>query len=378
MEYMLTRLEWLVGPDKIQTLKDTSIALFGVGGVGGGALEALVRAGVGRIVIIDGDAIAPSNLNRQMITTHDTIGERKVEVAKARALAINPDVLIETYDIMYTEENYPGFIQSLNVDYVIDAIDMVTAKLNIIEVCQRESIPVISCMGGGNRFYPEKLMIADINKSHTCPLARVMRRELKKRGIKKQLVLFSTEKPTKPQFRGEATSPGTCSFVPPVAGFILAAHVLRTILEVPEHEKAKIHMADGGDIVIELFEKEAPGTVQNFVDLINKGFYNGLRFHRVIPGFVAQGGCPNGNGTGGPGYTIKDELIGNPHKHERGALSMAHRGPNTGGSQFFIVYEPQPHLDGVHTVFGKVIEGMDVVDGIHQGAIMETVEVIEG
>ena len=143
-------------------------------------------------------------------------------------------------------------------------------------------------------------------------------------------------------------------------------------------KKAKIHMADGGDIVIELFDKEAPGTVQNFVDLINKGFYNGLRFHRVIPGFVAQGGCPNGNVTGGPGYTIKDELIGNPHKHERGALSMAHRGPNTGGSQFFIVYEPQPHLDGVHTVFGKVIEGMDVVDGIHQGAIMETVEVIEG
>ena len=110
--------------------------------------------------------------------------ERKVEVAKARALSINPDVVVETHDIMYTEESYPGFIQSLHVDYVIDAIDMVTAKLNIIEVCQRESIPVISCMGGGNRFYPEKLMIADINKSHTCPLARVMRRELKKRGIK--------------------------------------------------------------------------------------------------------------------------------------------------------------------------------------------------
>ena len=133
-------------------------------------------------------------------------------------------------------------------------------------------------------------------------------------------------------------------------------------------KKAKIHMADGGDIVIELFEKEAPGTVQNFIDLINKGFYNGLRFHRVIPGFVAQGGCPNGNGTGGPGYTIKDELVGNPHKHERGALSMAHRGPNTGGSQFFIVYEPQPHLDGVYTVFGKVIEGMDVVDKIQNVA----------
>ena len=129
-------------------------------------------------------------------------------------------------------------------------------------------------------------------------------------------------------------------------------------------KKEKIHIAHGGYILIELFDKEAPGTVQNFIDLINKRFYNGLRFHRVIPGFVAQGGCPNGNGTGGPGYTIKDELIGNPHKHERGALSMAHRGPNTGGSQFFIVYEPQPHLDGVHTVFGKVIEGMDVVNKI--------------
>lgn len=132
-----------------------------------------------------------------------------------------------------------------------------------------------------------------------------------------------------------------------------------------------------GDITIELFDKEAPGTVANFEKLIKEGFYDGLIFHRVIPGFVAQGGCPNGTGTGGPGYTIKDELIGNPHKHERGALSMAHRGPNTGGSQFFIVYEPQPHLDGVHTVFGKVIEGMDVVDAIQQGDRMTKVEVVE-
>ena len=142
-------------------------------------------------------------------------------------------------------------------------------------------------------------------------------------------------------------------------------------------KQAIIHMS-AGDITIELFDQEAPGTVQNFVDLINKGFYDGLTFHRVIPGFVAQGGCPNGTGTGGPGYAIKDELIGNPHKHERGALSMAHRGPNTGGSQFFIVYEPQPHLDGVHTVFGKVTEGMDVVDGIKPGDVMEKVEVVEG
>ena len=131
-----------------------------------------------------------------------------------------------------------------------------------------------------------------------------------------------------------------------------------------------------GNIVIELFEKDAPGTVANFVKLINEGFYNGLSFHRVIPGFVAQGGCPYGTGIGGPGYTIPCETKNNPNKHVRGALSMAHRGPNTGGSQFFIVYEPQPHLDGVHTVFGQVIEGMDVVDQINQGDLMQNVTVV--
>ena len=141
-------------------------------------------------------------------------------------------------------------------------------------------------------------------------------------------------------------------------------------------KKAIIHM-EKGDITIELFDKEAPKTVENFATLITKGFYDGLTFNRVIPGFVAQGGCPMGTGAGGPGYTIEDELIVIPHKHERGALSMAHRGPNTGGSQFFIVFEPQPHLDGVHTVFGKVVEGMDVVDGIKQGDAMVKVEIVE-
>ncbi|MDY3982758.1 MAG: peptidylprolyl isomerase [Veillonellaceae bacterium] len=141
-------------------------------------------------------------------------------------------------------------------------------------------------------------------------------------------------------------------------------------------KKAIIHM-DKGDIVIELFPKEAPKTVANFEKLIKEGFYDGLIFHRVIPGFVAQGGDPLGTGVGGPGYTIPDELEGNFHKHVRGALSMAHRGPNTAGSQFFIVYESQPHLDGVHTVFGQVIEGMDVVDQIQQGDAMNSLEVID-
>ncbi|MBP2627399.1 MAG: peptidyl-prolyl cis-trans isomerase cyclophilin type [Firmicutes bacterium] len=141
-------------------------------------------------------------------------------------------------------------------------------------------------------------------------------------------------------------------------------------------KKAIIEM-DNGKIVIELFEKEAPKTVANFEKLIKEGFYDNLSFHRVIKGFVAQGGCPRGNGTGGPGYQIPCETKGNPHKNERGAVAMAHAGPNTGGSQFFIVYEPQPHLDGVHTVFGKVIEGMDVVDKIRQGDKMNKVTLEE-
>ncbi|WP_409200190.1 peptidylprolyl isomerase [Methanobrevibacter sp. DSM 116169] len=131
--------------------------------------------------------------------------------------------------------------------------------------------------------------------------------------------------------------------------------------------KKVIMETNKGTIELELFEKDAPNTVKNFVDLINKGFYDGLTFHRVLPDFVIQGGCPEGNGTGGPGYCIDCETEGNPNKHGTGALSMAHAGKNTGGSQFFITHSPQPHLDGVHTVFGKVISGMDVVNSIKQG-----------
>ncbi|HIK42063.1 peptidylprolyl isomerase [Thermoleptolyngbya sp. M55_K2018_002] len=121
-----------------------------------------------------------------------------------------------------------------------------------------------------------------------------------------------------------------------------------------------------GTIILELFDQDAPNTVKNFVDLSNKGFYDGLNFHRVIPDFVIQGGCPNGDGRGGPGYTIKCETAGNPHKHQAGSLSMAHAGKDTGGSQFFICHSPQPHLDGKHTVFGKT-EDMDVVNAIRPG-----------
>lgn len=142
-------------------------------------------------------------------------------------------------------------------------------------------------------------------------------------------------------------------------------------------KKGYIQLQNGKKVEFELYPNEAPGTVANFEKLANEGFYDGLTFHRVIPGFVSQGGCPNGTGTGGPGYTIKCETEGNPHKHEVGSLSMAHAGKDTGGSQFFIVHEQQPHLNGVHTVFGKVTSGMDAVTDMNNGDVMEKVVVTE-
>lgn len=139
--------------------------------------------------------------------------------------------------------------------------------------------------------------------------------------------------------------------------------------------KKTVIETEKGNIVLEMFDKDAPNTVANFESLSNKGFYDGLTFHRVVPGFVIQGGCPTGNGTGGPGYKIKCEI--NPNKHVRGALSMAHAGRDTGGSQFFVCLGDFPHLDGVHTVFGKVVEGMDVVDKIQPGDKMTKVSVTE-
>lgn len=142
-------------------------------------------------------------------------------------------------------------------------------------------------------------------------------------------------------------------------------------------KKGYIQMQNGEKIEFELYPNEAPGTVANFEKLANEGFYNGLNFHRVIPGFVSQGGCPHGTGTGGPGYTIKCETEGNPHKHVPGSLSMAHAGKDTGGSQFFIVHESQPHLNGVHTVFGKVTSNLEAAKAMSNGDVMEKVVVTE-
>ncbi|PKR78898.1 peptidylprolyl isomerase [Halalkalibacillus sediminis] len=140
-------------------------------------------------------------------------------------------------------------------------------------------------------------------------------------------------------------------------------------------KQATIHFENGEQIKIDLYDQEAPNTVDNFVKLAEDGFYDGLTFHRVIPNFVIQGGCPKGDGTGGPGYTIKCETEGNPHKHQRGTLSMAHAGKDTGGSQFFVCHSPQPHLDGRHTVFGQVTDGVEIVDRVKPGDVMEKVVV---
>jgi peptidyl-prolyl cis-trans isomerase B (cyclophilin B) len=142
-------------------------------------------------------------------------------------------------------------------------------------------------------------------------------------------------------------------------------------------KKGYIQMQNGEKIEFDLFPNEAPNTVANFEKLANSGFYNGVTFHRVIPGFVSQGGDPTGTGAGGPGYQIKCETEGNPHKHEAGSLSMAHAGRDTGGSQFFLVHEPQPHLNGVHTVFGKVTSGLETVRAMKNGDVMEKVEVLD-
>jgi peptidyl-prolyl cis-trans isomerase B (cyclophilin B) len=145
----------------------------------------------------------------------------------------------------------------------------------------------------------------------------------------------------------------------------------------PAKTYSAIIKTNRGDIELDLFAAEAPKTVNNFVFLAGDGFYDGLTFHRVIPNFVAQAGCPHGTGTGGPGYKFEDETRGNPHRHEAGSLSMANAGPNTNGSQFFICHEPQPHLNGKHTVFGKVTKGMDVVLSLEQGDFMEDISITE-
>ena len=232
------REEMLIGTDGFNKLKNSRILLFGVGGVGSYVFEALLRSGIGHIDIVDNDTVALSNINRQLIALHSTVGEYKVDVARKRGLDINPECHINVYKQFFinNDENVFDFSE---YDYVIDAIDTVSGKLSIIENCKKAGTPVISSMGTGNKLDPTKLEIENISKTSVCPLAKVMRHELKKRGIRNVKVLFSKEIPIVPdnsiidemaQKNKRRSTPASISFVPSCAGLIIAGEVVRELL----------------------------------------------------------------------------------------------------------------------------------------------------
>lgn len=231
-----SRTELLFGNDAMQRLASARVAVFGIGGVGGHAAEALVRSGIGTIDLIDSDQVSLSNLNRQIIALHSTIGQDKVEVMRRRLLDINPHVCINLHKCFFLPENAANFDFSIYT-YVVDAVDTVTAKIEIVSQCVKSGTPVISCMGTGNKVHPELLQLADLSKTTMCPLARVMRKELGLRGIKHIPVVFSTEQPLTPigDIQEESTRrslPGSTAFVPSVAGLIMAGKVLRDIAKL--------------------------------------------------------------------------------------------------------------------------------------------------
>lgn len=248
VQHTLSRTELLVGRDGLDKLKMSKVVVFGIGGVGSFTVEALARAGVGNLILIDDDTICLTNLNRQIHAVYDTIGKVKVEVMKDRILSINKKCNVITHQVFVTKENIAELIPE-DADYVIDAIDTVTAKIGLVEYCAEKNIRIISSMGTGNKLDPTQFKIADIYETAVCPLAKVMRRELRKRGIKGLKVVYSEEEPTKPKLEDVVTCktgcvciggtkkcaikrqiPGSISFVPSVAGLIIGGEVIKDIL----------------------------------------------------------------------------------------------------------------------------------------------------
>lgn len=239
MEQFL-RTEMLLGKEAMEKIKNSHVAVFGVGGVGGYVVEALARSGVKKFDLIDNDTVALSNINRQIIATHSSVGKYKVDVMKERILDINPEALVNVYKCFFLPENSGDFDFS-KYAYIVDAIDTVTAKLELIVRAKEANVPIISSMGTGNKLDPTKLEVTDIYKTEVCPLARVMRNELKKRGIKKLKVVYSKEQPIKVKKKEneQITSenmgrikdvPGSVAFVPSVAGLIIAGQVIGDII----------------------------------------------------------------------------------------------------------------------------------------------------
>lgn len=225
------RTERLIGTAAQQRLKDAHVAIFGLGGVGSYAAEALMRAGIGHLLLVDGDDVDITNINRQLYALHDSVGQSKAALAKVRALQINPNAVINARHVYFDASTASQFDLS-QYDYVLDAIDSVTSKLLLIETATRLNVPIISAMGAGNKLDPSLFEVADIYQTSVCPLARVMRRELKSRGIEHLRVVYSKE-PPRPSQDG-ARAPGSISFVPGTMGLIMAGEVIRTIADIHE------------------------------------------------------------------------------------------------------------------------------------------------
>ena len=226
------RTAMLLGENAIETLAGKHVAVFGIGGVGGFCVEALARAGVGALTLVDDDTVSVSNLNRQLVALRSTVGMPKTEVMAARIADIDPDCRVTVLTKRYSEETKEEFF-SLGFDYVADCIDSVACKTSLIETSIRREIPIISAMGTGNKLDPTKFVITDLSKTSGCPLARVMRRELKQRGILHHTVLYSTEQAIKPLFQPEdgKAAPGSVSWVPSCAGLMMAGHIIQKLIE---------------------------------------------------------------------------------------------------------------------------------------------------
>lgn len=236
MQEQFTRTALLLGEEGIHKLNRSRVAVFGIGGVGGYTVEALARSGVGHFLLVDNDKVALSNLNRQIIATLDTVGKYKTRVMKERILSINPEAEVETRECFFLPENAEEFDFS-SFDYVVDAVDTVAAKLELVVRAQKAGVPVISSMGAGNKLDPTRFEVADIYQTSVCPLARVMRRELKARGVKGLKVVYSREEPRTPakspleedKSSARRSIPGSIAFVPSVAGLIAAGEVIKDL-----------------------------------------------------------------------------------------------------------------------------------------------------
>ena len=227
-----SRTEMLIGKENVEKLKNSKVAIFGVGGVGSFVVEGLARAGVGNFILVDNDTVVESNLNRQIIATTKTVGRLKVDVARERILEINPEANVEIKPEFFMPDSPEIFDNT--VDYVVDAIDTVTAKIELVMRANKLNVPIISSMGTGNKLDPTKFEVTDIYKTSVCPLAKVMRKELRTRGIKKLKVIYSKEEPIKLVVNIEEKTkqaPGSISFVPSVAGLIIAGEVVKDIIK---------------------------------------------------------------------------------------------------------------------------------------------------